>query len=86
MNVRAAVGARSEVLAAGGQFDDVVAALSPVVIPERAVRASVGVDRLVDVDSRADLARVDVVLARAAARSERCEEPNEGEASRPNRR
>jgi molybdopterin-guanine dinucleotide biosynthesis protein A len=84
VNVRAAAGACSEVLAAGGQLDDVVAALSPVVIPERAVRASVGVDRLVDVDTRADLARAERVLARAAVRPGRRDESNEGAASRPN--
>jgi molybdopterin-guanine dinucleotide biosynthesis protein A len=65
VNVRAATAAATESLDTSGSLRDAVDALAPVVIPEEAVRASVGADRLVDVDTRADLARAERSLARA---------------------
>jgi molybdopterin-guanine dinucleotide biosynthesis protein A len=67
VNVRAAAAACTEVLVDGSDLTDVMEALAPVVIPEREVQASVGVERLLDVDTRADLARAERLLARGTA-------------------
>jgi molybdopterin-guanine dinucleotide biosynthesis protein A len=67
VNVRAAAAAATEALDTGGNLHDVVESLAPVVIPEAHVAATVGTDRLVDVDTRADLARAEEVLARSLA-------------------
>lgn len=64
VNVRAAAAAATEALDTGGTLVDVVDALEPVVVPDEHVRASVGADRLLDVDTRADLARAERHLAR----------------------
>ena len=64
VNVRAAAAACTEALVGDSSLRDVIDALAPVVIPERAVRATVGVDRLLDVATRGDLARAERLLAR----------------------
>jgi molybdopterin-guanine dinucleotide biosynthesis protein A len=64
VNVRAAAAAASEALDTGGTLRDVVESLAPVVIPERHVAATVGTERLLTVDTRADLARAEAALAR----------------------
>jgi molybdopterin-guanine dinucleotide biosynthesis protein A len=63
VNVRAAAAAATEALDTGGSLDDAVDALAPVVVPEHHVHAAVGADRLVDVDTRADLAHAERLLA-----------------------
>jgi molybdopterin-guanine dinucleotide biosynthesis protein A len=66
VNVRAATAAATEVLDHGGSLGDVVDSLAPVVVPERHVHATVDPDRLLDVDTRADLERAERRLARTA--------------------
>jgi molybdopterin-guanine dinucleotide biosynthesis protein A len=67
VNTRAAAAAASEALDDGGTLHDVVESLAPVVIPEHHVAAAVDTERLVTVDTRADLARVEETLGRRIA-------------------
>ncbi len=68
VNVRAAAAAAIETLDTGGNLHDVVESLAPVVIPEQHVAATVGIERLLSVDTRADLARAEGILARDTPR------------------
>jgi molybdopterin-guanine dinucleotide biosynthesis protein A len=64
VNARAAAAAATEALDTSGTLCDVVDALAPVAIPEHHVRATVGLERLLNVNTRDDLARAELVLAR----------------------
>ncbi|WP_245902805.1 molybdenum cofactor guanylyltransferase [Salinigranum rubrum] len=86
VNVRAAAAAATEALDTGGNLRDVVESLAPVVIPERHVAATVGIERLLDVDTRADLARAEEILARGAPRGPADELPPGDGGMRPNSR
>jgi molybdopterin-guanine dinucleotide biosynthesis protein A len=86
VNVRAAAAACTEVLVDGSDLNDVIEALAPVVIPEREVRASVGVERLLDVDTRADLARAERLLARLATPTRETTGRDDDDGIRPNGR
>lgn len=75
VNVRAAAAAATTALDHGGSLGDVVDSLAPVVVPERHVHATVDADRLLDVDTRADLARAERLLARTTRPSSRSPAP-----------
>lgn len=84
VNVRAGAAAATEALDTSGALVDVVDALAPVVIPERHVRASVGAERLLDVDTRADLARAERFLARTTGSMRARPHSDEDRGMRPN--
>ncbi|WP_318568126.1 molybdenum cofactor guanylyltransferase [Salinigranum marinum] len=86
VNVRAAAAACTETLVDSGSLRDVIESLAPVVISERAVRAAVGADRLLDVDTRADLARAERLLAHATGPSGGSNGSRDGGEMRPNSR
>jgi molybdopterin-guanine dinucleotide biosynthesis protein A len=86
VNVRAAAAAATEALDTSGSLHDVVESLAPVVISEEAVRASVGPGRLLDVDTRTDLARAEQRLARMRRSANHDTEPDEPAGMRPNSR
>jgi molybdopterin-guanine dinucleotide biosynthesis protein A len=86
VNVRAAAAAATEALDTNGSLHDVVEALAPVVIPERHLRAVVEPDRLLDVDSRADLARAARRLARTTTTRTDDTGSSESTGMRPNSR
>lgn len=86
VNVRAAAAAATEALDTRGSLGDVVDALAPVVIPERHVHATVGTERLVGVDTAADLARAERILARTDAPSTTAAWRDESGGMRPSSR
>lgn len=86
VNVRAAAAAATEALDTNGSLHDVVEALAPVVIPEEDVHATVGPDRLLDIDTRTDLARATRHLARTTTTGTGGSESDEPAGMRPNSR
>lgn len=86
VNVRAAAAAAAETLDNGGTLCDAAESLAPVAIPEHHVVATVGTGRLLNVDTRADLARAEEILTRSATAAFANSRAFEDEGIRPNSR
>lgn len=86
VNTRAAAAAATEALDTSGTLCDVVDALAPVAIPEHHVRATISPERLLDVNTRDDLARAERILARRPTSRADGELSTDDGAVRPNSR